>query len=85
MNTLNILLAEYLPQFLNLVFILALLRFYIVAGILLVLILAKRIWYNSNAIDSNTDDRISLNNTTEVNFNKLLTGFSKPFSLNKVY
>jgi hypothetical protein len=85
MNTLNILLYEYFPEFLNLVFILALLRLYIGAGLLLVLILAKRIWYDSTVIDSNTDDRISLYNTTEVNFNKFLTGFSKPFSLNKVY
>ncbi len=86
MVSLNILLADLLPQFLNLVFILILFRFYVLAGILLVLILAKKKWYNPVVIDPGTtvidpsiDDRISSYNTTEVNFNKILTGFSKPF------
>jgi len=85
MNTLNILLADFLPQFLNLVIILALLRFYLITGILLVLFLLKRVWNNSTDIASGSGDRISSHNTTEINFNKLLTGFSKPFSLNEVY
>ena len=85
MNTLNILLADFLPQFLNLVIILAFLRFYLITGILLVLFLLKRVWNNSTDIASGSGDRISSHNTTEINFNKLLTGFSKPFSLNEVY
>lgn len=85
MSTLNILLTDFLPQFLNLVIILAFLRFYLITGILLVLFLLKRVWNNSTDIASGSGDRISSHNTTEINFNKLLTGFSKPFSLNEVY
>ena len=85
MSTLNILLADFLPQFLNLVIILALLRFYLITGILLVLFLLKRVGHDSKSIASASGDRISTQNTTEINFNKLLTGFSKPFSLNEVY
>ena len=85
MNILNDLLADFSPQLLNLVFILAILRFYFIAGIFLVLFLAKRLWYNPVGFDPVSKDRISPHDTTEVNFNKLLTGFSKPFLLNKVY
>jgi hypothetical protein len=85
MHTLNILLADFLPQFLDLVIILALFRFYLITGILLVLFLLKRAWHSSTNIASGSGDRISPQNTTEINFNKLLTGFPKPFSLNEVY
>ncbi len=85
MSTLENILADFLPQFLNLVIILALLRFYIISGILLVLFLLKRVWYNSTSFASGSDDRISPQSTTEINFNKLLTGFPKPFSPNEVY
>ncbi|MGD9329189.1 MAG: hypothetical protein PVH48_09510 [Cyclobacteriaceae bacterium] len=84
MSTLNILIADFLPQFLNFVIILALLRFYLITGILLVLFLLKRVWHDSKSIASASGDRISTQNTTEINFNKLLTGFPKPFSLNEV-
>jgi hypothetical protein len=85
MQTGNILIANILPLILNLVFVLAFLRVVFIIGILLVLILAHGPRYKSAGLNSNVSDRISSFNTTEVNFNKLLTGFSKPFSFNKVY
>jgi hypothetical protein len=85
MQTGNILIANILPLILNLVFVLALLRVVFIIGILMVLILAHGLGYKSAGLNSNVSDRISSFNTTEVNFNKLLTGFSKPFSFNKVY
>ena len=84
MDTLNNILADFLPESLNLVIIIVLIRFYLITGIFLVLVLARTAWYNSRGIVSNSDDRISSYNTTEVNFNKLFSGLSKPFSFNKV-
>ncbi len=85
MYTLNISPADFFPQLLNLLIILAFLRFYIIAGVLTVLFLFKGVLFKSPGVASGTGDRISPLNTTEINFNKLLTGFSKPFSLNEVY
>lgn len=85
MDTLNNILADFLPESLNLVIIIVLIRFYLITGIFLVLVLARTAWYNSRGIVPNSDNRISSYSTTDVNFNKFLTGFSKPFSLNKVY
>jgi len=85
MQTGQILIADILPLILNLAFMLAILRFIFIIGILLTLALAKGVRYKPLGLNSNVGDRISPFNATEINFNKFLAGFSKPFSLNKVY
>ena len=85
MHTLNILIADILPYVLDLVFVLAIIRFIFILGIVFALILANGVWPKPTWLNTNNSDRISPFNTTEVNFNKFLISFSKPFSLNKVY
>jgi len=85
MHSGNILIADLFPLIINIVFVLAVLRFFVIVGLALVLILTKGLSYKPYSLDSNTSDRISSFSATEVNFSKLLTDFSKPFSLNKVY
>jgi len=85
MHSLNILIADILPYVLDLVFVLAILRFIFILGLVFALILVNGVWSKPTWLNSNIGDRISPFNTTEVNFNKFLISFSKPFSLNKVY
>lgn len=85
MHSGNILIADLFPLIINIVFVLAVLRFFVIVGLALVLILTKGLSYKPYNLDSNTSDRISSFSATEVNFSKLLTDFSEPFSLNKVY
>lgn len=85
MLTVNILIADIFPYVLDLIFILAILRFLFILGIIFALIMANGISPITYWLNSNYKNRTSPFNTTEVNFNKFLTGFSKPFSPNKVY
>ena len=85
MHTLNILIADILPHIIDLIFVLAILRFIFILGIVFALILANGVCPKPTRLSTNNSDRISPFITTEVNFNKFLIGFSKPFSPNKVY
>ena len=85
MLTVNILIADILPHVFEMIFVLVILRFIFILGIVFILILANGVWPQTTWPNLIESDRTSPFNTTGVNFNIFLTGFSKPFSPDKVY